>query len=82
MNVALLNALNLNPKPGPPTRMYKGAACVFPFFSGKGVFFGRLSWEDIPEKNWEKGGGGGFKPISRDMGCFSAVSREIKKKGV
>ena len=82
MNVALLNALNLNLKPTPPYSNVQGGRMRVPIFSGKGVFFwpfvlGRYSREKL-----EKRGGGGFKPISRDMGCFSEASRKIKKKGV
>ena len=58
--------------------MYKGAACDYSQFLGKEVLFGRLSWEDFPEKKQKKGGV--FKPISRDMGYMfpepSIASRE------
>ena len=67
--------------PPRPSRMYKGAACVFPFSRGKGNF-GRLSREDLPgkiypRKIWK---GAVFKPVSRDMWYFSEASRESKKK--
>ena len=49
-------------------------------FFGKGVIFLAVCLgEEFPEKHRK---GGVSKQISRDMGCFSEASREIKEKGM
>ena len=62
-----------------PTQMYKGCACVFPYFSGKGVFLDRLSREDCPMKNLKRGCCLNQSP--KIWGNILEASREMKKKG-
>ena len=64
--------------PGPPTRMYKGPL-AHSHFLGKGGIFGRLSRENFPETNGQKGGV--LKPISRDMGVFQKLPEKLRKRG-
>ena len=66
-------------KSPPPTQMYKGAVCAFPFSRERGYFLAVCLGKIFPEKT---GKSGVFKPISRDIGSFPKASREIKKKGV
>ena len=66
------------PPPPPPTQMYMGPhACSH--FLWKGDVSGRLSLEDFPENNLQKGAF--FNLLSRDRGYFSEASREIRGNG-
>ena len=63
----------------PPNSNVQGTRMRIPIFSGKGVFWGRLSRERFSLEKHKKGH---FINLnSRDMGYFSQASQKIKKKG-
>ena len=67
--------------PGPHSNV-QGAACAFPFSGKRGYFSGERGFLSGRLSRENPGKGDVYKPISRDMGCFSEASREIKKKRV